>query len=91
MNGTFRPESKRIVVDLQQIVGIVLYVLVVGAVFGLLLFLVDYIGRQFPGEVMSIFVRVAKVILVVLAVLVVIGILIGLAGGQPMFRWGPAK
>ncbi len=79
------------VIDLQNVVGIVLYILCVGAVFGLLFFLVDYIGRQFPGEIMTLFVKVAKIILVVLAVLVVIGILIGLAGGQPLFRWGPAQ
>ena len=78
-------------IDLQQVVGIVLYILIVGAVFGLLIFLVDYIGRQFPGETMGLFVRLAKIILVVLAVLVAIGILIGLAGGQPMFRWGAAR
>jgi len=77
-------------IDLREVVGIVLYILIAGVVFGLLFFLVDYVGRQFPGEAMAMFVKLAKILLIVLAVLVVIGILIGLLGGQPMFRWGPA-
>ncbi len=75
-------------VDLQQVVGIVLYILVVGAVFGLLFFLVNYVGGMFPGEGSALFVKLAKLVLIVLAVLVVIGILLGMVGGQPMFRWG---
>lgn len=76
-------------IDLQVIVGVVLYIVIAGAVFGLLFFLVDYIAKQFPSEVMVLFAKVAKIILIVLAVLVVIGILVGLVGGKPMFRWGP--
>jgi hypothetical protein len=75
-------------IDLQQVVYIVLYILIAGAIFGLLLFLVDYIGKQFPSELMTLFVKIAKVILVVLAILVVIGILLNVVGGQPIFRWG---
>lgn len=83
--------DRAIVVDLQQVVGIVLYILVAGVVFGLLFFLVDYVGRQFPGEGSAMFTKLAKIVLIVLAVLVIIGIVIGLAGGGQMFRWGPAQ
>lgn len=81
-------------VDLQQVVALILYLLAVGIVFGLLYFLVDYIGRKFPGETTQIFVKIAHIVLVVLAVLIAIGIVISLAGvgpgqGAGMFRWGP--
>lgn len=76
--------------DLQQIVGVVLLLLIAGAVFGLLFWLCNYVGTLFPGETGALFVKLAKVVLVVCAVLFAIGVLISLAGGQPLFRWGPA-
>ena len=77
-------------INLQEVVGVVLLLLIAGAVFGLLFWLVSYVGGVFPGEGGQLFVRVAKVVLVVLTVLFLIGILISLVGGPPMFRWGPA-
>ncbi len=77
-------------IDLQHVVGIVIYLLIAGAVFGLLIFLVDYIAKQFPSETMGMFAKVAKILIVVLAVLILIGLLISLIGGQPVFRWGQA-
>lgn len=76
-------------IDLQQVVGIVLLILIAGAVFGLLFWLVNYIGGVI-GEGGAIFVKLAKIVLVVLAVLFAIGILVSLVGGGPVFRWGPA-
>ncbi len=77
-------------IDLQQVVGIVLMLLIAGGVFALLFWLVSYVGGLFPGEGGQIFVKFAKVILVVLAVLFAIGMLLSLAGAGPAFRWGPA-
>lgn len=76
-------------VDLQSVVYIVLYLLVAGLVFGLLFFLIDYIARQFPSEPMALCAKIAKVILVVLGILVLIGFLLQLLGGPALFRWGP--
>lgn len=81
-------------IDLQLVVQAVLYILIAGAVFGLLFFLVDYISRQFPSEIMTMFAKIAKVLLVVLAILVLIGLLISLVGGPSvsgLFRWGPVE
>jgi hypothetical protein len=78
------------VINLQWIVEVVLGLLVIGAVFGLLLFLVNYVARTFPGPTMDAAARIAKLLIVVLFVLVLIALLIGLvSGGGPVFRWGP--
>jgi hypothetical protein len=73
-------------IDLSSIVHVVLYLLGAGAVFGLLFFLIDYIARRFPGEPMAMFANVAKILLVVLAVLVLIGIIISLMGGPTIIN-----
>lgn len=78
------------VIDLQHVVGVVLLLLIAGAVFGLLFYLVNYVGGMFPGEGGQIFVKFAKIILVVLAVLFMIGILLSLVGAGPNFQWGAA-
>jgi hypothetical protein len=61
-------------------VWVVLYLIIGGLVFWLLNFLVDYVHPPEPWY------KVAKVILVVLAVLVLIGILVSLVQGVPLFR-----
>jgi len=75
-------------IDLEQIVYLVLAILVIGAVAGLLWWLVGYAERNgVPGP----FCRVARVVMVVLGVLFLILFLINLAGhllGRPMFRIG---
>jgi hypothetical protein len=76
-------------IDLQYVVTVVLYLLVAGAVFGLLLFLIDYVARQFPSEPMSLFAKFARVALIVIAVVVLIFVLISMVNGGPVFRWGP--
>ena len=75
-------------IDLQLVVSVVLTLIIAGAVFALLMYLIDYVARQFPSEPMNLFAKVAKVILVVLAILLIIGILISLASGRPLVRWG---
>jgi formate hydrogenlyase subunit 3/multisubunit Na+/H+ antiporter MnhD subunit len=74
--------------DLSFVVWLVAYLLVAGLVFGLLFFLIDYVAREFHSEPMQLFAKVAKVILVVVAVLVLIGILLSAVPGGPTFRWG---
>ena len=76
-------------INLQTVVMIVLYLLGAGLVFGLLFFLINYIAGQFPGEGMNLFAKFARILLIVLAVLVVIGLIIQMVGGGgPVFRWG---
>jgi hypothetical protein len=68
------------IISIDMIVNLVVYLLVVGVVFGLLFFLIGYIERSFPGEGMSMFCRFARIALVVLGVLLLIGIVLSLAG-----------
>ncbi len=75
-------------IDLSTVVILVLYILAAGAVFGLLFWLIGYVERQFQGEVMTMFAKFARIGLVILAVLVLIGIIISIFGGTPIFRWG---
>ena len=74
-------------ISLTSVVWIILYLLVAAAIFGLLLYLINYVGSQFPGG--EPFIKVARIILVVLGVLVLIGLLLSLISGQPLFRIGP--
>jgi hypothetical protein len=67
-------------VSLSAAVMILVYLIVAGLIFGLLWWLVGYVGLPEP------FNKVARVILAVLAVLVIIGILLSLVGGTPVFR-----
>lgn len=67
-------------ISLSGALNVVLYLIVAGLVFGLLWWLVGYCGLPEP------FNRVARVVLAVLAVLVIVGILFSIVGGQPIFR-----
>lgn len=67
-------------ISLSGAVTIVLYLIVGGLIFWLLSWLVNYINPPEP------FRKIANVVLVVLAVLVCIGLLLSLVGGQPLFR-----
>ena len=73
-------------VDLRTVVNVVLYLIVVMAVFGLLFYAIEYIGRNWGGEGGQVFVKFARTVLVVLGVFVCIGLLMALVG-QPLFRW----
>lgn len=79
-------------ISLEGAVWTVIYLLVAAVVFGLLYFLINAIGRELPGEGAQMFVKFARILLLVLAVLVVIFMLLSLVGGKPLFRndlrWG---
>ena len=67
-------------ISLGGAVQVIVYLIVAGLVFGMLWWLIGYAGIPEP------FHKVARVVLAVLAVLVVIGILLSLVGGTPLFR-----
>ena len=62
------------------LVSLVIYLLVVGLIVWLLMFLIDYVPVPDP------FNRVAKIIIMVVAVLIVIILLLGLVGEGPGLR-----
>jgi hypothetical protein len=68
-------------VSLSQVVTVVLYLLIAGAVLGLLKLLID--RAPFLPEGWK---PIANYILLVLAVLVLIGILLSLVNGTPLIR-----
>jgi hypothetical protein len=67
-------------ISLPAVVGVVIYLLIAAAVFGLLYFLIHFVAGKFPGEASAMFVKCADIVLVVCAVLVLLGILLSLAG-----------
>lgn len=67
-------------ISLSGAVSVVIYLVVAGLVFGLLWWLIGYAAIPEP------FNKLARVALAVLAVLVCIGLLLSLVGGQPVFR-----
>ena len=62
------------------VVSAILYLVVLGLVFWLLWWLIEYCGIPEP------FHKVAKVLLAVLAVAVICNVLLGLTG-HPLIRW----
>jgi hypothetical protein len=69
-------------IDLGSLVSVVVYLIVAGLILWLLYWLIAYVGLPEP------FAKVAYVVLAIVAVLIVIGILLSLISGQPLFRWG---
>lgn len=67
-------------IDLASLVHIIITLIVAGLIFYLLNWLIVYVGLPEP------FLKIARVVLAVFAVLVVVGILLSLAGGVPLFR-----
>ncbi len=69
-------------ISLGSLVGVVIYLVVAGLVMWLLLWLLDYIAPPEP------FNKIARVVIVVFAVLVIIGVLLNLVGVGvgPIFR-----
>ncbi len=67
-------------ISLSAAVTLIVYLIVAGLVFGLLWWLVGYCGLPQPFD------KAARVALAILAVLVLIGLLLSLVGGQPLFR-----
>lgn len=72
-------------ISLSAVVSIIVYLLVAAAIFALLYWLINIVGGLFPGEASQLFVKVARVVLAVLAVLVLIGMLLHFTGGSPLF------
>jgi hypothetical protein len=66
--------------SLSALVTVIIYLIVAGLIFWLLWWLVGYVGLPEP------FRKVANVVLAIAAVLVIIGVLLSLVGGQPIFR-----
>lgn len=67
-------------ISLTGAVTVIIYLVVAGLIFWLLYWLVNYIAPPEP------FRKVANVVLAILAVLVIIGILLSLVNGTPIFR-----
>ncbi len=68
-------------VSIETVVTVVVYLLVCGAVFWLLNWLIDYCGIPEP------FNKFARIFLAVAAVLVLISLLLSFVG-HPLVRWG---
>jgi hypothetical protein len=64
----------------ESVIHGLIYLIVIGVVFWLLWWLINYIALPEP------FAKVARVILAIAAVIILINILLGLAGG-PHIRW----
>ena len=65
-------------ISLSAVVNLVIYLIVAGLIFWLLVWLVNYIAPPEP------FRKIANVVLAVAAVLVAIGLLLSLVGGVPL-------
>jgi uncharacterized membrane protein len=67
-------------ISLSAATYVILYLIVAGLIFWLLHWLIGYVGIPEP------FNKIAHIILAVVAVVVCIGILLSLVGGQALFR-----
>lgn len=65
--------------SLATVVSLIVYLLVAGAIFALLHWLIGYVGVPEP------FAKAARILLAVFAVLVIIGLLLSLVSGRPLF------
>jgi predicted tellurium resistance membrane protein TerC len=65
----------------SDLIQILIYLIVVGVIFGLLWWLIGYVALPAPFD------KVCRVILAIFAVLVVIGTLLS-ATGHPVVTWG---
>lgn len=63
--------------DASSLVSLIVWIIVIGSVFGLLWWLIGYVGLPEP------FNKVARVALAVIAVLILINALLGLTGSAP--------
>jgi hypothetical protein len=71
------------IISIEGVVWFIIYLLGCGAIFGLLLYLVNYVEQNFP--MMQPFAKFARIALVVLAILVLIGIILAVMG-HPIVR-----
>jgi hypothetical protein len=65
----------------EAVISTLIWLVVLGVIFWLLNWLIDYINPQEPIK------KVAKVILAIAVVVVLINVLLALAG-HPLLRWG---
>jgi hypothetical protein len=73
-------------ISLQAAAAVILYLIIGALIFGLLWWLIDKVGAVIGGEAGQPFIKIAKIILLILAVFVCIGILLSLVTGTPLFR-----
>lgn len=67
-------------ISISAAVSIVITLIIAGLIFWLLIWLIDFCGIPEP------FNKIARIVVAVIAVLVIIGILLSLSGGTPLFR-----
>ncbi len=65
-------------ISIETVVTVILFLIGCAAVFGLLFFLINYCEKEFPAG--GIFFKFARIFLVILAVLVLIGLILQLMG-----------
>jgi hypothetical protein len=70
------------VIEGKDIISAVIWIIILGCIFGLLVWLVDYVKLAEP------FAKIAKIVLAVAAVLLLINALLGIAGSDSQFiKW----
>ena len=74
------PAFAAVSISLSSLVSFIVYLVIVGLIFWLLWWLVAFIGLPEP------FSKIAKVVIAVVAVLICINLLLGMAGAPQMFR-----
>lgn len=65
-------------ISIASVVTFVLWILGAGLIFGLLMYLIDYVSSNFPT--MSPFARFAKIGLMILAILILISVVLQFMG-----------
>lgn len=75
-------------ISLTEVVRIIFYLIVAALVFGVLWWVIGAVAKQAApeGGESSMFVRYARIVLVVLGAMVLIGILLSMVGGVPIVR-----
>ena len=67
------------VIESSGLIGLLVWIIIIGCIFGLLWWLIGYVGLPEP------FNKVARVVVAVIAVLLLINVLLGLVGA-PLVR-----
>jgi uncharacterized membrane protein len=65
-------------IDLSVLVHLLVWIIIVGCIFGLLWWLIGYVGLPEP------FNKIARIAVAVIAVLVLINVLLGFVGATPL-------
>lgn len=73
-------------ISLEQVVYVIFYLIIAAMIFGLLWIAIIQAGKLFPNEASGPVVRLAQVLLILLAVFVCIAFLLSLLG-HPIIRW----